>query len=265
VRVAEAPREIELDVRNLSAWFGARQVIDSITMQIAARRITAIIGPSGSGKSTFLRCLNRLHETAEGARVSGSVLLEGQDIYAAGVDPVAVRRQIGMVFQRPNPFPTMTIYENVVLGITLQRPVPRRELEARAEHCLEAVGLFDEVKEEWMHASGAALSGGQQQRLVIARALIVRPRVLLMDEPASALDPISTAEIEDLMVELKSSYTIVVVTHNLPEAVRVSDDTAFLLAGRDRVGRLVEFGPTRQIFDAAQRQETRDYVAGRFG
>jgi phosphate transport system ATP-binding protein len=153
----------------------------------------------------------------------------------------------------------------VVAGITLQRSVPRHELEARAEHCLKAVGLSDEVKDDWMHASGAALSGGQQQRLVIARALIVQPLVLLMDEPASALDPISTMEIEDLMVELKTSYTIVVVTHNLPEAVRVSDDTAFLLAGRDRIGRLVEFGPTTQIFSAAHQQQTRDYVAGRFG
>src|ERR1700730_7727699 len=263
--IARDTEQPELDVRRLSAWYSHRQAIDSIALPIARRRITAIIGPSGSGKSTFLRCLNRLHETIDGGRVEGSVFFEGQDIYAPDVDPVEVRRKIGMVFQRPNPFPTMTIFKNVVAGLTLEHLVPPHDLEPLAERCLSAVGLFDEVKDVWKQASGAALSGGQQQRLVIARALAIQPRVLLMDEPASALDPISTAEIERLMVELKANYTIVVVTHNLQEAVRVSDDTAFMLAGADQIGRLVEFGPTAQIFRQPQKRETADYVTGRFG
>jgi phosphate transport system ATP-binding protein len=254
-----------LDVQRLSAWYGHRQAVDSITLPIARHRITAIIGPSGAGKSTFLRCLNRLHELIEGARVEGHVLLDGQDIYAPGVDPVEVRRKIGMVFQRPNPFPIMSIYENVVAGLTLEHFLPHEDLEPIAERCLRAVGLFDEVKDVWKQNSGAALSGGQQQRLVIARALAVQPVVLLMDEPASALDPIATAEIEQLMLQLKATYTIVVVTHNLQEAARVSDDTAFLLGGKDGVGRLVEFGPTQRLFNHPEQQETADYVTGRFG
>ena len=257
--------DIVLDIRDLSAGYAERKAIEGITFPIAYKRITAIIGPSGSGKSTVVRCLNRLHETVEGAWVTGAVLLDGQDIYAPSVDVVQIRREIGMVFQRPNPFPTMTIFENVVAGITLERFLPGPDLEPIAEHCLRAVGLFDEVKDVWKHASGAALSGGQQQRLVIARALAVQPRVLLMDEPASALDPIATAEIEQLMVGLKSDYPIVVVTHNLQEATRISDDTAFFLSGTDHVGRLVEFGPTAKMFSQPAQSETRAYVSGQFG
>jgi phosphate transport system ATP-binding protein len=255
-----------MTVHDLDAWYGQKQAIERVSLEIAPRRITAIIGPSGCGKSTMIRCLNRMHEVVRDARAAGRVELDGQDIYAPGIDPVAVRRVIGMVFQKPNPFPMMTVYENVIAGLRLQGGRRgRHELDEVAETALRQAALFDEVKDIWKKASGASLSGGQQQRLCIARTIAVRPQVILMDEPCSALDPIATYRIEELMVELKRQYTIAIVTHNMQQASRVSDFTAFLLAAEDRVGRLVEFGPTATIFTNPTEQRTEDYITGRFG
>jgi len=228
-------------------------------LSIVERRVTAIIGPSGSGKSTFLRCLNRMHELVPGARVEGQVLIDGQDIYAPGVDPVLIRRRVGMVFQKPTPFPTMSIYENVAAGLRLAGERNRRKLDEVVERSLRAAALWDEVKDR-LHKPGTALSGGQQQRLCIARALAVEPEVLLMDEPASSLDPASTLRIEELARELAKEITIVIVTHNMQQAARVSDFTAFLLNGE-----LVEYGPTDQIFTKPKDPRTEDYITGRFG
>jgi phosphate transport system ATP-binding protein len=248
-----------IEVSDLNAWFGSLQALRGVNMVAEPQAVTAVIGPSGCGKSTFIRCLNRMHEEIRGTRVSGKVLFDGQDIYAPDVDPVAIRRRIGMVFQRPNPFPTMSVLDNAVAGLKLSGRLSRRELVERGQMALEAAGLWDEVKDR-LDEPGAKLSGGQQQRLCIARALAVEPEVLLMDEPASALDPASTLRIEELIEELKSEYTVVIVTHNMQQAARVADWTMFMLFGE-----VVEYGPTRKIFTTPDDQRTEDYVTGRFG
>jgi phosphate transport system ATP-binding protein len=249
---------------HLSAWYGDRLAIRDVNLSVVPNRVTAIIGPSGCGKSTALRCLNRMHEEVRGARVAGQVLLDDEDIYAPGVDPVRVRRRIGMVFQKPNPFPMMTIYQNVIAGLRLTGETGRSRNDEVVERCLRAAALWDEVKDKLKH-SGASLSGGQQQRLCIARTLAVEPEVVLMDEPCSALDPIATYKIEELMDQLKERYTIVIVTHNMQQASRVSDYTAFFLAGDARVGELIEYGPTQRLFTTPQDRRTEDYITGRFG
>jgi phosphate transport system ATP-binding protein len=263
-RGARLAGAVAMRVEELSAWYGAKQAIADVSMTIEPGAVTAIIGPSGCGKSTLVRCLNRIHEVVPGARARGRVLLGTEEIYAPGVDPVAVRQRIGMVFQKPNPFPMMSIYDNVVAGIRLTGRARRGDLDGIVERSLRKAALWDEVKDK-LKASGASLSGGQQQRLCIARAIAVEPEVLLMDEPCSALDPIATYRIEELIDELKAAYTIVIVTHNMQQASRVSDNTAFMLAGEERVGRLVEFGPTRQIFTTPRDKRTEDYITGRFG
>jgi len=246
-------------VRDLNAWFGNTHVLHGIGVTIAPKAVTAVIGPSGCGKSTFIRCLNRMHEVVPGARVTGSVRVEGMDVYAPGVDPVQVRRKIGMVFQKPNPFPTMSVFDNVVAGLRLAGVRERSVLDEAAERALRQAALWDEVKDQ-LGKSGVSLSGGQQQRVCIARALAVEPEVLLMDEPCSALDPIATAKIEELILELRSTLTIVVVTHNMQQAARVSESTGFFL-----LGELVEFGVTRQLFTNPHDKRTEDYITGRFG
>ncbi len=256
------PRDV---VRDLNAWYGTHQAIARISLDIAAKHVTAIIGPSGCGKSTFIRCLNRMHEVTPTARAQGSVELDGVNIYAPAVDPVRVRRVVGMVFQKPNPFPMMTIFDNVVAGLLLNGQYRRGEIDTLAEQALRQAALWDEVKDVWKKASGASLSGGQQQRLCIARTLAVRPEIILMDEPCSALDPIATYRIEELIGQLKEEFTIAIVTHNMQQASRVSDYTAFMLAEEDRIGRLVEFGPTSKIFTNPTERRTEDYITGRFG
>ena len=246
-------------VRDLNAWFGSAHVLHGIGVTIAPKAVTAVIGPSGCGKSTFIRCLNRMHEVVPGARVTGSVRAEGMDVYAPGIDPVQVRRKIGMVFQKPNPFPTMSVFDNVVAGLRMGGVRERSVLEEAAERALRQAALWDEVKDQ-LGKSGVSLSGGQQQRVCIARALAVEPEVLLMDEPCSALDPIATAKIEELILELRSTLTIVVVTHNMQQAARVSESTGFFL-----LGELVEFGVTRQLFTNPHDKRTEDYITGRFG
>lgn len=259
-----AVRPAWVRVESLSAWYGRRQAIRNVNLEVAPGKITAVIGPSGCGKSTLVRCINRLHEVVPGARVEGRVLLNGEDIYGPGVDPVLVRRRIGMVFQRPNPFPTMSVFENVAIGPRLNGLAKGTELEELVVRSLKLAALWDEVKDK-LHVPGTSLSGGQQQRLCIARALAVNPEVLLLDEPTAALDPISTLKIEDLLRQLKAEYTIVIVTHNMQQAARVSDFTAFMLAGEDQVGELVEFGPTRQLFTNPKDPRTEAYITGRFG
>ena len=246
-------------VKNLSVWYGEKRVIDDMTLDVASNAVTAIIGPSGCGKSTFLRCLNRMHELVPKTRVEGTVLLQDDDLYSSTVDPAIVRRRVGMVFQKSNPFPTMSIGENVVIGLRLNGVRNQKFLNERLEKSLRMAALWDEVKDD-LHKPGTSLSGGQQQRLCIARALAVEPEVLLMDEPRSALDPIATAKIEELIHELKADYTIVTVTHNMQQAGRVSDYTAFLY-----LGRLIEFGPTTKIFTNPSQRQTEDYITGRFG
>ncbi len=246
-------------VENLNAWFGAKQVLHEINLGIEKNGITAIIGPSGCGKSTFIRCLNRMHEVVHGAKVSGKVLVDGKNIYQSDIDPVDIRRRIGMVFQKPNPFPTMSILDNVVAGLKLGGVKDKKILDKIAQESLKKAALWDEVKND-LNKSGVSLSGGQQQRLCIARALAVEPEVILFDEPCSALDPISTSKIEDLMIELKEKYTLVIVTHNMQQAARVSDYTAFFLYGK-----LIEFGETNQIFKKPKEKSTEDYIVGRFG
>ncbi len=254
-----------LEVQDLSAWYGNTLAVKNVSLHISAKAITAIIGPSGCGKSTLIRCLNRLHEASNGGRVSGSVLLNGRDIYDRTVDPVMIRRQIGMVFQKPSPFPTMSVFDNVAAGLRLSRVWSRRgELAGVVERSLHQAALWDEVKDK-LHESGTSLSGGQQQRLCIARALAVEPAIILLDEPCSALDPVATLKIEDLMRELAREYTIVVVTHNMQQAARVSDMTAFMLMDDDRAGRLVEYGKTADLFSNPKDKRTEDYITGRFG
>jgi phosphate transport system ATP-binding protein len=254
-----------IDVDRLNAYYGDAKAVEDVTMTIEPRSVTALIGPSGCGKSTFLRTLNRMHEVIPGARVEGSVMLDDVDLYAGSVDPVSVRRSVGMVFQRPNPFPTMSIFDNVVAGLRLGGMKNKSRLEEAAEKSLKGANLWNEVKDR-LGKPGAGLSGGQQQRLCIARAIAVKPQVLLMDEPCSALDPISTLAIEDLIDELKADYTIVIVTHNMQQASRVSDRTAFFnLAATGMPGRLVEIDTTQKIFRNPAQQATEDYISGRFG
>jgi phosphate transport system ATP-binding protein len=254
-----------IDVTDLNVYYGAFKAVEGVTMTIEPRSVTAFIGPSGCGKSTFLRTLNRMHEVIPGGRVEGRVMLDEQDLYAPGVDPVEVRRMVGMVFQRPNPFPTMSIYDNVAAGLRLNGVKNRKILDEVVEHSLHGANLWNEVKDR-LGKPGAGLSGGQQQRLCIARAIAVQPQVLLMDEPASALDPISTLAIEDLVNELKQNYTIVIVTHNMQQAARVSDRTAFFnIAGTGQPGKLIEIDDTNKIFNAPSQQQTEDYISGRFG
>lgn len=249
-----------IHVNRLNAWFGPKQALFDIGMEIPAKKATAIIGPSGCGKSTFVRCLNRMHETLPDTRVEGTVSIGDLDVYGKGVSPVWIRRRVGMVFQKPNPFPTMTIYDNVAAGLKLNGFRNRRELDQVVERSLKHAALWDEVKDDLKKKSGASLSGGQQQRLCIARALAVEPEVLLMDEPASALDPISTAKIEDLIFELKKEYTVVIVTHNMQQAARVADFTAFFL-----MGNMVELDKTETMFTKPSDKRTEDYITGRFG
>src|SRR5881296_209061 len=253
-----------IDVSGVDIYYGSFLAVSDVSMTIEPRSVTAFIGPSGCGKSTLLRTLNRMHEVIPGARVEGSVLLDGTSVYDPAIDPVQLRRVVGMVFQRPNPFPTMSIYDNVVAGLRLNGRLPRSELDAVVERSLRRAALWGEVKDK-LRANGMSLSGGQQQRLCIARALAVDPEVLLMDEPASALDPIATLRIEELIAELRASYTIVIVTHNMQQASRVSDQTAFFTMGEDRAGYLVEMGDTTEIFTNPKDQLTEDYVSGRFG
>ncbi|MBZ5533631.1 MAG: phosphate ABC transporter ATP-binding protein PstB [Acidobacteriia bacterium] len=249
-----------IHVKDLSAWFGKTQALRSINLDLPDKHTTAIIGPSGCGKSTFVRCLNRMHETLPDTRVEGKVTVGDMDIYGKGVAAVTVRRRIGMVFQKPNPFPTMSIYDNVASGLKLNGFSNRRELDVIVEESLKKAALWDEVKDDLKKKSGASLSGGQQQRLCIARALAVEPDVLLMDEPASALDPISTAKIEDLIFELKKQYTVVIVTHNMQQAARVAEFTAFFL-----MGTMVEYDKTEKMFTKPSDKRTEDYITGRFG
>jgi len=256
--------DIALSIEDLNMYYGSTLAVEGVSMKIPKHAITAIIGPSGCGKSTVLRCLNRMHEVIPGARATGKVMLEGEDIYGSGVDPVQVRRRIGMLFQRPNPFPTMSIYDNVVSGLKLNGRRPKSELDGIVERSLQEVGLWDEVKGT-LGKSAADLSGGQQQRLCLARCLAVTPEVILMDEPCSALDPIATLRIEELMRELESQYTIVIVTHNMQQAGRVADRTAFFMLNEQRHGSLVEYGPTEQIFTSPRDKRTEEYVTGRFG
>ncbi|SDC90149.1 phosphate ABC transporter ATP-binding protein PstB [Actinokineospora iranica] len=254
-----------IDVKDLNLYYGKFHAVDSVSLAVPPHSVTAFIGPSGCGKSTVLRSLNRMHEVIPGARAEGKVLLDGEDVYASSVDPVSVRRTIGMVFQRPNPFPTMSIRDNVVAGLKLAGERDKRKLDRVAEEALRGANLWAEVKDR-LNRPGGGLSGGQQQRLCIARAIAVRPDVLLMDEPCSALDPISTLAIEDLIGELKKDYTIVIVTHNMQQAARVSDQTAFFnLAGVGQPGRLVEVDDTERIFSNPGQKATEDYISGRFG
>jgi phosphate transport system ATP-binding protein len=255
-----------IDISDLDIYYGDFKAVEGVNMTIRAKAVTAFIGPSGCGKSTFLRALNRMHEVVPGARVEGKVMVSGQSLYEPGVDPVAVRRQIGMVFQRPNPFPTMSIYENVLAGMRLNaKKMKKPEADAIVEKSLRGANLWNEVKDR-LAEPGMSLSGGQQQRLCIARAIAVSPDVLLMDEPCSALDPISTSAIEDLIYELKADYTIVIVTHNMQQAARVSDDTGFFnLKAAGRPGHLVEFNPTDKMFTNPDEESTEAYISGRFG
>ena len=264
-QLAEVPSNSEtvpastFQVKNMSIWYGEKRAIQDVTIDIASNAVTAIIGPSGCGKSTFLRALNRMHELTPKTRMEGTVLLNGDDLYSSSVDPTVVRRRVGMVFQKSNPFPTMTIGENVIIGLRLNGVHDQKFLNERLEKSLRMAALWDEVKDD-LHKPGTSLSGGQQQRLCIARTLAVEPEVVLMDEPCSALDPIATAKIEELINELKTKYTIVTVTHNMQQAGRISDYTAFFY-----LGRLIEFGQTTTIFTNPKERQTEDYITGRFG
>ena len=251
--------EVAFDIAGFSLWYGANQALFDVDIRIPARAVTAIIGPSGCGKSTFLRALNRMHELTPGTRIAGRLRLFGEDLYAAAIDPVVVRRRVGMVFQKSNPFPTMSIADNVLVGLRLNGVRDRAILRDRLEESLRMAALWDEVKDH-LNRPGVSLSGGQQQRLCIARALAVQPEVLLMDEPCSALDPIATAKIEELINELRASFTVIIVTHNMQQAARVSNRTAFFY-----LGKLVEYDQTRTIFMNPSNPQTEAYVAGRFG
>jgi len=251
--------KFKIQTEKLNAWFGNNHVLKDLSIDIKEDEVTAIIGPSGCGKSTFIRCLNRMHELVPGARSSGVVLLDNANVYARGIDPVTVRRKVGMVFQKPNPFPTMSVYDNVAAGLKLNGIRDHQKLDRAVKRSLELAFLWDEVKTE-LDKSGASLSGGQQQRLCIARALAVEPEVILMDEPCSALDPVATAKIEELISSLKAQYTVVIVTHNMQQAARVSDNTAFLY-----LGQLIEYGETTQLFENPREELTERYLTGKFG
>lgn len=255
-----------IDVNDLNVYYSKFLAVEGVSINIEPKSVTAFIGPSGCGKSTFLRTLNRMHEVIPGGRVEGEVLLDGDDLYGPGVDPVTVRSQIGMVFQRPNPFPTMSIKDNVLAGVKLNgRKISKSDADALVEKSLRGANLWNEVKDR-LDKPGSGLSGGQQQRLCIARTIAVKPDVILMDEPCSALDPISTLAIEDLINELKNDYTVVIVTHNMQQAARVSDKTAFFnIAGTGKPGKLIEFNDTAAIFSNPEQKATEDYVSGRFG
>ena len=246
-------------VSNLNAYFGNIRALKDINISVKEKMVTAIIGPSGCGKSTFIRCINRLHEVVPNTKVSGEVLLNGKDIYSTDVDPIEIRRKVGMVFQKPNPFPILSIYDNVAAGLKLNGIKRKDNLDEIVKQTLKMAALWDEVKDK-LNASGVSLSGGQQQRLCIARALAVKPEVILFDEPCSALDPISTGKIEELIFQLKQNYTIIIVTHNMQQAARVSDNTGFFL-----LGELIEFGKTQDIFTKPKDHRTEDYITGRFG
>ncbi len=255
-----------IEVNDLNVYYGKFKAVEDVTMVIEPRSVTAFIGPSGCGKSTFIRTLNRMHEVIPGAYVEGEVLIDGDDLYGPGVDPVLVRRQVGMVFQRPNPFPTMSIRDNVLAGVKLNnRRISKSDADELVEKSLQGANLWNEVKDR-LERPGSSISGGQQQRLCIARAIAVEPEVILMDEPCSALDPISTLAIEDLIEELKKDYTIVIVTHNMQQASRVSDRTAFFnIAGTGKPGKLIEYDDTSVIFSNPTVKDTEDYVSGKFG
>jgi phosphate transport system ATP-binding protein len=260
VAAAPAPAvEIAFDIQDLSIFYGSHQAVKNVTMHIPSGSVTAIIGPSGCGKSTALRALNRMHELTPGARHTGKILMKGQDLYGPGIDATVVRRRVGMVFQKSNPFPTLSIAENVLVGLRLNGVRDKTFLNKRLEESLRMAALWDEVKDH-LNRPGTGLSGGQQQRLCIARALAVRPEILLMDEPCSALDPIATAKVEELIHALKAQYTVVIVTHNMQQAARVSEKTAFFY-----MGKLIEYGPTEQIFMNPKDPQTEAYVSGRFG
>jgi len=251
--------KFKIQTEKLNAWFANNHVLKDLSINVKENEVTAIIGPSGCGKSTFIRCLNRMHELVPGARSSGAVLLDNTNVYARGTDPVTVRRKVGMVFQKPNPFPTMSVYDNVAAGLKLNGVRDHQKLDRAVKRSLELAFLWDEVKTD-LDKSGVSLSGGQQQRLCIARALAVEPEVILMDEPCSALDPIATAKIEELIASLKSQYTVVIVTHNIHQAARVSDSTAFLY-----LGKLIEYGGTTQLFENPKEELTERYLTGKFG
>jgi len=254
-----------IDVSDLNVYYGSFMAVEGVTLTVEPRAVTAFIGPSGCGKSTVLRTLNRMHEVTPGARIEGKIMLDHEDIYGPDIDPVNVRSTIGMVFQKPNPFPTMSIYDNVAAGIKLKKRTKRSELDSVVEDSLKGANLWEEVKDR-LDRPGSGLSGGQQQRLCIARAIAIQPQVLLMDEPCSALDPISTLAIEELIHELKQQYTIVIVTHNMQQAARVSDTTAFFnIAGTGKPGKLIEMDTTQKIFNAPSEKSTEDYISGRFG
>jgi phosphate transport system ATP-binding protein len=249
----------KLETKNLKARFGKLEVLKGINLRFPENSVTAIMGPSGCGKTTLIRCLNRIHELTPGAKVEGEVILDGTDIYSPNVDPVAIRRRIGMVFQKPNPFPTMSIYDNAVAGLKLNGVRDKKKLEELAERSLRMAFLWDEVKDD-LKKPGTALSGGQQQRLCIARALAVEPEVILMDEPCSALDPVATAKVEESIVALKRDFTIIIVTHNMQQAARISDFTAFMY-----LGQLIEFGKTSEVFEKPKNELTEKYITGKFG
>ena len=252
-------------IRHLSAWYGSFQAIRDVNLLVGPKRVTAVIGPSGCGKSTLIRCLNRMHEVAPKARVAGQVYLRSDDIYGSGADPVLVRRRVGMVFQKPNPFPTMSVFDNVAAGLRLNSLFSRRShLADIVEQGLRRAALWDEVKDK-LNRPATELSGGQQQRLCIARALAIEPEVILMDEPCSALDPVATLKIEDLMRDLSATYAIVIVTHNMQQAARVADCTAVMMMAEDRAGEMIEFGATSEVFTNPKDKRTEDYITGRFG
>ncbi len=258
-------RRVSVAIDHVSAWYGAKRAVTDVSLEAYANSVTALIGPSGCGKSTLLRCINRMHEINVGARAEGSIRLEGADVYGADVDATRVRQRIGMVFQKPNPFPTMSIAENVAAGLRFMNIGSKSETQDRVEYALKASALWDEVKND-LNKPGMALSGGQQQRLCIARTIAVEPEVVLMDEPCSALDPVATLKIEDLMSELAKRYTIIIVTHNLQQAARVADYTGFMLMEEsDGAGHLIEYSPTSDLFTQPKDKRTEDFITGRFG
>jgi phosphate transport system ATP-binding protein len=251
--------KVKIKIENLSAWYGEHQVLKNVSFDIYENKVTAIIGPSGCGKSTLIRCINRLHEVISQAKVAGKIYIDNKNIYDPDVDPMEIRKKVGMVFQQPNPFPTMTIYENVIIGLKLNGFKDKNKLNEIAIQALNEAGLYEEVKNK-LDSFATKLSGGQQQRLCIARALALRPEIILFDEPCSALDPISTAKIEDTIVKLKQNHTVIIVTHNLQQAARVADYTAFLF-----LGELIEYGPTNSLFTAPKMKKTEEYIRGVFG